>query len=56
VERADAGAREQQTDRGKKGKKCWLGLGLGKEFLKKTVHGHTRQSTVHVWCTPDSTQ
>jgi hypothetical protein len=35
VDRADAGAREQQTDRGKKGKKCWLGLGLGKEFFKK---------------------
>jgi hypothetical protein len=33
-----------------------LASGSGREEFLKTLHGHTRQFTVHVWCTPDSTQ
>jgi hypothetical protein len=33
-----------------------LASGSGREEFLKTLHGHTRQFTMHVWCTPDSTQ
>jgi hypothetical protein len=46
--------RNQRTE--KRRESLGLGLGLGQKAFLKTHHGRTGQSTVPVWCTPDSAQ